>query len=244
MLSVDEAVQEFGLPFSPQKLWAEVQAGRVKLAAKTNLTTRSGVWSKSRKRTAGLTLAAALLASLSTYALQAGSLAIEVSKYPSHCVTLAGVARHEIVHESTPHGIRLCTLAEVPDGTVVIVNANTLFMDNSEVNQNIQDSTPEWLPVADAGPPSVWRVVRQDGRLYVHGWAVYDVSDSAASLSGITLYSTPTALGGDHRMLPFALRATRGASGILNMMTSRAAGAGWESTHFDWVRLDRHAKDA
>ena len=42
-------------------------------------------------------------------------------------------------------------------------------------------------------------------------------------------------------MLPLTLRATRGILGNLNLMTSRAAGAGWESIHFDRVRMDKHA---
>ena len=69
----------------------------------------------------------------------------------------------------------------------------------------------------------------------------YEVSAPAARLSGITIYSTPTAFGGGHRMLSLTLRATRGLLGNLNLMTSRAAGEGWESIHFDRVRLDKRA---
>ena len=244
LLSVDEAVRELNLPLSPQELWAEVQARRGKIASDMTTPSRARLWFEGRKKAAGFTFATALLASLITYALQAGSLANETPKFPSHRVTLADIAQAEVVHEPTPHGIRLCTLAEVPDNAAVTVNADTLSLDNMYVDQNIQDDAPEWLPVAaSGGPPCVWRIVRHGGRLYVRGWAAYDVSASAARLSGITLYSTPTALGGGHRMLPLTLRATRSLLGDQNMMTSRATGAGWESIHFDRVRLDKHARD-
>ena len=243
LLSVGEAIRELGLPFSAQELWAEVQARRVKSASDRTGLSRLRVWLKGRKKAAGFTLAAALLVSAVAYGVQSGSVAEELARNPVQHITLADVAKYEIVREPTPQGIRLCTLAEVPDNVTVIVNANTLSLDNTYVDQNTQNDTPERLPQAAEGAPSVWRIVREDGRLYVRGWVAYDVSDSAARLSGVTLYSTPTALGGGHRMLPFTLRATRGIIGTQNMLTYRATGGEWESLHFDRIRMDEHARE-
>lgn len=241
-LSVDEAVRELGLPFSSQELWAEIRARREKLAAAVKTPSRVRVWMRGRRKAVGLGIAAALLASAVAYGVQTRSVAEELAKNPVQHITLADVSPYEIVRETTSHGIRLCTLAEVPDDTEAIVNADTLATDNIYVDQNTQNDTPERLPqMATDGEPSVWRVVKHEGWLYVRGWAAYDVSAPAAHLSGITIYSTPTALGGNHRMLPLTLRATRGILGNLNLMTNRAAGEGWESIHFDRVRLDKRA---
>jgi len=242
-LSLDEAVRELGLPFSSREVWIEVQARRDRLAAETRSPSRFRAWMRSRKKAARLALAAALLASAVAYGVQTQTVAEELAKNPVQHITLADASQYEIVREPTAHGVRLCTLAEVPDNTIAIVNADTLSINNIYVDQNTQNDTPERLPQAAAdGQPSVWRIVKHDGRLYVRGWAAYDVSASAARLSGVTLYSTPTALGNGHRMLPLTLPATSSPyTGRWNKMTSRATGEGWESIHFDQVRLDKHA---
>ena len=243
LLSVGEAIRELGLPFSAQELWAEVQARRVKRGSDRTSFSLLRLWLKSRGKAAGFTLAAALLATTVAYGVQSGSVAEELSRNPVQHITLADVAKYEIVREPTPQDNRLCTLAEVPDNVTVIVNANTLSLDNTYVDQNTQNDTPERLPQAAEGAPNVWRIVKEEGKLYVRGWVAYDVSASAARLSGVTLYSTPTALGGGHRMLPFTLRATRGITGTQNMLTYRATGGEWESLHFDRVRMDGHARE-
>jgi hypothetical protein len=241
-LLVGEAIRELDLPFSPQELWAEIQARREKLTAEIETPMRFRAWVRGRKKIVGFGIAAALLASAVAYGVQTRSVAEELSKNPVQHLTLDDVALYEIVREPTAQGIRLCTLAEVPDNTEAIVNADTLFIDNQHVDQNTQNDTPERLSQAAAdGEPIVWHVVKHDGRLYVRGWIAYDVSASAARLSGITIYSMPTALGKNHRMIPLTLRATRGISGNLNLLTSRAAGEGWESIHFERVRLDKRA---
>jgi len=248
LLSVGEAIRELGLPFSAQELWAEVQARRVESASDRTGPSRLRLWLKSRGRAAGFTLAAAILFSTVAYGVQSGSVAEELARKPVQHITLADVAKYEIVREPTyksgfPQGIRFCTLAEVPSDVMVIVNANTLSLDNTYVDQNTQNDTPERLPQAAEGAPSVWRIVKEEGRLYVRGWVAYDVSASAARLSGVTIYSTATALGGGHRMLPLTLRATRGMMGNQNMMTYRAVSGEWESIHFDRVRMDEHARE-
>ncbi len=241
-LTVEEAIRELGLPFSPQEVWAEVQAMRRRLTAETKSPSRFRAWVTRRKKAVGLTLAAAIVASTVAYGVQTKSVAEELAKYPVQHITLADVSRYEIVRQPTAQGIRVCTLAEVPDDTTVIVNGDTLAINNQYVDQNTQNDAPKILPQAGAsGEPSVWRVVRHDGWLYVRGWIACDVSASAARLAGITLYSTPTALGGDHRMLPVTMPATRGWVGSQNLLTSRAVGGNWESVHFDWAHLDRHA---
>lgn len=241
-LSVDEAVRELGLPFSPQEVWAEVQARRRRLTAETKSPSRFRAWVMRRKKAAGLTLAAALLASTVAYGVQTRSTAEELAKYPVQHITLADVSQYEIVREPTAQGIRVCTLAEVPDDTTVLVNGDTLFLDNQYVDQNTQNDAPKYLPHAGtSAEPSVWRVIRHDGWLYVRGWIACDVSASAARLSGITLYSTPTALGGGHRMIPITMPATRGWVGSQNLLTSRAVGGNWESIHFDRARMDKRA---
>ena len=243
LLSVGEAIRELGLPFSAQELWAEVQARRVESASDRTGPSRLRVWLKRLGKAAGFTLAAALLASTVAYGVRSGSVAEELARNPVQHITLADVAKYEIVREPTPQGIRHCTLAEVPDNVTVIVNANTLSLDNTYVDQNMQNDTPERLPQAAEGAPSVWRIVKEEGRLYVRGWVADDVSASAARLSGVTIYSTATALGGGHRMIPFTLRATRGMMGNQNMMTYRAVSGEWESIHFDRVQMDEHARE-
>ncbi len=242
-LSVDEAVHELGLPFSSQEVWAEVQARRSRLAAETESPSRLRLWMRSRKKAAAFTLAAALLASAVGYGVQTRTAAEELAKYPVQQITLADVSRYEIVREPTAHGARLCTLAEVPDDIMAIVNAPTLEIDNLYVDQNMQNDTPDRLPQAAADPqPSIWRVVKHDGRLYVRGWAAYEVSPAAARLSGITIYSVPTALGENHRMLPVTLRATSlPYTGRGNNLRGWATGDGWQSLHYEDVRLDKHA---
>lgn len=242
-LPVAEAVRELGLPFSSQEVWAEVQIWRSSLAGETKGPSRLRAWMKSRKKATAFTLSALLLASAVAYGVQTRSVAEEWAKYPVQHVTLTDVSDYEIVQEPTAHGVRLCTLAEVPENTTVSVNADTLSIDNEYVDQNTQNDTPERLPqAATNGVPSVWPVVKHKGRLYVRGWAAYDVSPDAARLSGITIYSSPIALSGSTKMLPLTLPATSSPyTGRWNKMTSRATGAGWESIHFDRVRLDKHA---
>jgi hypothetical protein len=242
-LLLDEAVRELGLPFSSREVWAEVQARRDRLAAEARSPSRFRVWMRSRKKAAGLALAAALLASAVAYGVQTQTVAEELAKNPVQHITLADVAKYEIVRQPTAHGVRLCTLAEVPEEATVIVNASSLEIDNEYVDQNTQNDTPERLPQASTdGEPSVWRIVKHDGRLYVRGWVVYDVSPTAARLSGITIYSVPTALGGDHRMLPLTLRATSlPYTGRGNNLRGWATGKDWQSLRYEDVRMDKHA---
>lgn len=239
---MDEAVRELGLPFSSQEVWAEVRARRSR-PAETRSLSCFGAWMKRREKAAGFTLVAALLASAVAYGLQTRSVAEELAKNPVQYITLADVAKYEIVRQPTAHGVRLCTLAEVPDDATAIVTASALELDNEYVDQNTQNDTPERLPqAANDGEPSVWRVVKHDGKLYVRGWVAYDVSPAAARLSGITIYSVPTALGGNHRMLPLTLRATSlPYTGRGNNMRGWATGKDWQSLRYEDVRLDKHA---
>ena len=189
-IPIGEAVQQLGFDATPEEVWTEVQAQRVKRVRPTPRASRNGTaW------LVGTTFAVLVLGGLGHEWLCPDS---SPPQPPSQLVApppvkQPGVMNQNIsVMEHTPGGPLVELLSEVPEGHPVLCS----YDDASKI-------TPGYLARSDGSPSpqpgysnSVrWTLIKHDGKVYLRGWSRNRVSNGALNVVEMTLYSKRSIAG-------------------------------------------------
>lgn len=169
-VALGEAVQELGLPVTPEELWREVQSDRAQAqpAPLRSKQTRAA-------RLSGVA-AATLLAVMGMFAL---SQTRSVPPTPEPAIVLAP-ATPQAAPISLPQGLvvrdtgnRMVLLSEVADNRPVLCNLTAT------------DQTAAFAPFASDSQH--WTLVKHGGRVYLRGW-IADMSPAALRSSPVEIH--------------------------------------------------------